>query len=332
MAETGFMAVYTVLEEQDFHQLLKDYGIGRLCAFRGISEGIENSNYLLTVTAPASGTKSEYVLTIAETQAEQDIRFIAQLLTAWHNQGLPVPAPIPTRDGDTVVLLRGKPAVLIPKIEGDHPVVTTLGQNRAIGSALGRLHQAALAGGLQHTSHRNLGWIATTAETLRDSLSPADSDLLERGLTALALIERRQPALPQAVVHGDLFRDNTLFQGDRLNAIIDFFSAGTGYLFFDLAVVVNDWCMIGDTLDRQRLSNLLEAYRQHRSPCGAEQDLWPMFLQVAALRFWVSRLLEQRNRAQTGIAPGALLINKDPDQYKAILAYHLSQPTPWPLD
>lgn len=324
------MAVYTVLETTDVEKLTRDYATGNLIAFRGISEGVENSNYMLSLAGQTPGASNEeYVLTIAENQSRKDIEFIAGLLTLLRRQQLPVPAPLATGTGAIVVEIHGKPALLIPRIQGEHPLIPTIGQCQAIGSALGRIHQTTLDSDLQHTSHRSLSWMMSTAQAVKGRLSPRELGLLGKGFEALDRITRSQPALPQAIIHGDLFRDNTLFQGERLNAIIDFFSAGTGYLLFDLAVVANDWCMDGGQLDSTKLQTLLRAYSEHRPPTHAELALWPEFLQVAAMRFWVSRLAEQQRAPEA--SPGVLINEKNPDQYRDILLQHSTQVRQWPL-
>jgi len=243
---------------------------------------------------------------------------------------LPVPAPLATGTGAIVVEVHGKPALLIPKIQGEHPLIPSIGQCQAIGSALGRIHHTTLNSDLRHTSHRSLAWMMDTAQAVRGRLAPQELALLGKGFAALDRINKNQTALPQAIIHSDLFRDNTLFQGERLNAIIDFFSAGTGYLLFDLAVVINDWCMgTGGQPDPAKLQALLRAYGEHRLPTPAERALWPEFLQVAAMRFWVSRLAEQQRAPEA--APGVLINEKNPDQYREILLQHGTQDRQWPL-
>src|SRR5690606_24915157 len=126
--------------------------------------------------------------------------------------------------------------------------------------------------------------------------------------------------LPHGIIHGDLFRDNVFFEGDKLTGVIDFYSAGVGFLLFDLAVVVNDWCRNeNNTLDKERTNALLEAYCAKRPWTEQEQLCWPLMLQVTAMRFWLSRLL-----AGAGRTKDSLFIAKDPNEFKTLYQWHLA--------
>jgi homoserine kinase type II len=312
------MAVHTVLEQAELAAWVDRLGLGRLERARGVSAGIENSTYFLTI-ARGDEPPCEYVLTIAEKQEWRAVEFIAQLTQTLAAHGLPVPPPVADPAGTTVFTLRGKPALLVPKIDGTHPEAPNAVQCAAVGAALGTLHRTTLASPLHHTSHRDLNWMATTAQQLLPHL-PSDDATLLRG--ELARLQRLQatPDLPRAVIHGDLFRDNTLFQGDRLTAIIDFFMAGDGYLLLDLAIAVNDWCSLpGGALDLNRTGPLLTGYEGVRPFTASEQRCWPDFLCLAATRFWVSRLQEQLFPG--GRAAGAIVTAKDPEPCRLMLLH-----------
>lgn len=326
------MAVYTVLDEQTLRELTARFDAGRLLSFSRISEGIENSNYLIAVAQPgAENTRKEYVLTIAESQNLQDIEFIARLTNLLRDQGLPVPAPIANAHGQRVLLIEGKPCVLVPRIEGRHPLHPSVRQCEAIGIALGRLHAVTLASGLRHPGHRSLDWLMDLASQVRGELTHQELDLLDREVAAAKRLIRAGNDLPKAIIHGDLFRDNTLFLGDQLIGIIDFFSAGDGFLLFDLAVVANDWCTTaGHRPDPTKTRALLTGYASRRPPLARETGYWNDFLRLAALRFWVSRLAERQKR-RGAPATGAFPTGKNPSQYKDILLGHTLQPSLWPL-
>jgi homoserine kinase type II len=227
--------------------------------------------------------------------------------------------------------VQGKPAVLIPKIAGAHPLQPNLLQCREIGRALGKFHRVTTATELSHISCRSLDWVAATGARLLQQPSFADRELLSQEMAYLQRFVKAHTGLPQAIIHGDLFRDNTLFLDNRLTAIIDFFSAGQGFLMFDLAVVANDWCVEADgRLDPERLKTLLHSYSEARPPTAEEWTLWPDFLRIAALRFWVSRLAE-KSVASTRSQPGTLQPEKDPNQYRKILTLRISSSFSWPL-
>jgi len=265
------MAIYTILDEQAMRDVVAHYDIGRLVRFSGFTEGIENSNYLVVTVRNREKTDKEYVLTIAEAQPHKGVTFVARLLALLYSQGIPVPRPILSRDGHELIKVQDKPAVLMTKIEGTHPLQPNPQQCETIANALGRMHNATMVSALQHTSHRSLEWAVGLAPAIQGNLDSDDTELLKEGLLAAQRLQSTT-GLPSAIIHGDLFRDNTLFLGNRLTGIIDFFSAGTGYPLFDLAVLVNDWGTNGSTrLVAGNERALLAGYVSARKPTDIEK-------------------------------------------------------------
>ena len=337
------MAVYTVLERQQVEDFIQPFGIGPLISFEGVAAGIENTNYF--VSTDQSDFPSElhteptrhYVLTIFEAADEQDLAFFVQITTLLNRQGLPVPCPLQDADGIAMQQLQGKPALLIPKLAGEHPVEPSAEQCRSLGETLAKVHNSCVESGLQHPSIRSLKWLeACTADLNRyldskpgtlepDLLCDADRKLLDE-IPRFQQRVAKHPNLPRAVIHGDLFRDNALFTGDQLTGLIDFNSAGSGYLMYDLAVAANDWCSQADGSLNQPLADaLLGAYQQVRPFSEDERKLWNDFLRIAAARFWVSRLhIQLQPKAAHRL--GGLVEVKDPQQYKNILLQRIHRP------
>lgn len=318
------MAVYTVLTEDELREALAPFEPGRLVAVEPVAAGIENTTYFLT--CERGGQSIEYVLTIGESIGASDMAFVAKLTTAFHEDGLPVPAPFSDRDGRYLARVAGKPALLMPKVKGTPPLQPSPAQCHAIGAALGALHRSSSRQTLVHTSHRGLGWVRDTGQLLLPHLPAPSRQLLEAGLTDLEQFVNTYSSLPQPIIHGDLFRDNTLFDGDRLVAIIDFFSAGNGYLLFDLAVVANDWCLgAGRDRSSEPLRALLGGYAASRPPVAMERQSWGGMLAIAALRFCVSRWADRIFPASA--RPNSPL--KDPAPYEKLLREHRERPLFW---
>lgn len=166
-----------------------------------------------------------------------------------------------------------------------------------------------------------------TAQRVLPHLTVADQHLLEEEIIRLKQFVNTNTPLPQAIIHGDLFRDNVLAQGKEIKALIDFFSAGTGFLLLDLAIVVNDWCFDPQaTLNSFNYNALITCYSDVRTPQTMEIEQWSRFLRIAALRFWVSRLNEQLIAG-----PNAPLgRGKDPAVYRRLLLLHRDAPLSWP--
>ena len=293
------MAVYTVLTHADIEELIQPFGIGPLLEFQGVADGIENTNYFITTDQSAiasemsTSDRGEFVLTLYETVSEQDLSFYAQLTAHLSAKGLPVPCPLTQADGMAIAHFDGKPVTLTPKASGQHPDLPTPKQCQIIGNTLAQIHLACLEAGFKHEGIRSLDWLKQLSTTLMPSLTQQDKDLLQHLETFGNKVEDFGD-LPQAVIHGDLFRDNTLFDGDTLTGIIDFNSAGDGFLALDLAIVINDWCSDAlGKLDEKLALALWEAYQAVRPFHQQELELWSEFLQVAAIRFWLSRLANQ---------------------------------------
>lgn len=320
------MAVYTQLSEQEIQALAERVGIGKVTSIQPVAAGVENTTYFLNTECSSTtmAAQSEYVLTVAETISSTDLEFIGELCELLSQHGLPVPAPLHASN-DAVFVLANKPAIVVPKMPGIHPTRPTVAQCSGIGDALGRLHQVTQAANLHHISHRSLSWVAATGASLLSHLAPTDRVLLAQELAFLDAFATANMELPQGVIHGDLFCDNALFLKDKLTAIIDFFSAGTGFLLLDLAITANDWCRLGDTFLPAQLHALSAGYASARPLTPAEIDAWPHLLRIGALRFWVSRLAE----VYIGDAMRPPGQRKDPNEYRRLLINHRDNPLRW---
>ncbi len=323
------MAVYTVLSREEIEQLIEPFGIGPLVNYEGVAAGIENTNYFISTDQSTFASElyvepiRHFVLTIFESASEQDLVFYDSLTTLLNLKGLPVPCPLKDADGQALQHYQNKPVMVTPKINGEHPEKPNIGQCKAIGHALANIHLACLESGLSHESIRSLSWLQQTAESLLDKVPSEDRALLSELGPLLSRINQYN-GLPQAVIHGDLFKDNALFDGNQLTGVIDFNSAGNGYLMLDLAIVVNDWCFSENgQLTEEMALQLLEAYQSVRTFTEDERTLWPDFLKLAAFRFWVSRLSNQIN-PDSEHSSGVLVEQKDPSIYKNILMRHIN--------
>ncbi|MFA7553167.1 MAG: homoserine kinase [Spongiibacteraceae bacterium] len=327
------MAVYTVLERHDVEAFIEPFGIGQLLSFKGIADGVENTTYFISTDQSrfASETRTEptqnFVLTIFEAIEQHELAFFIELTTFLNRQGLAVPCPLTDANGIVMHFIQDKPALLVPKLKGEHPKQPTLAQCRAIGTAVAQIHLACMKAKLAHEGSHNFDWLAEAINRIRPALDSEENELLNE-LKRFQQLAASHPELPQTVIHSDLFRDNTLFDQDRLSGIIDFNSASSGYLMFDLAVIVNDWCSKSDgSIDTPLMTEIITAYQHIRPFTTAEKTLWNDFLRVAALRFWVSRRVAQL-QPEHGHKRGGLIEPKNPQQYKNILLQRIRYPQP----
>jgi homoserine kinase type II len=323
------MAVFTAVSLDDLHQWIKQYPLGRAVGLEGISSGIDNSNFFLTTEhgAQPGMQAGQYVLTIFENLRFDQLPFYVNLMRHLAERGIPVPAPVANADGELVVALHGKPAIIVSRLQGSSQLDPQPVHCREVGRMLARMHLAAQDFALHQPNLRGLDWWVATAPEVLPLLS-ADEAALLKNEVAYQSAFAATPAyagLARGPVHADLFRNNVMFEGERLSGCFDFYFAGVDTWLYDVAVTVNDWCvdLATGTLDEARVRALLDAYHAVRPFTLDEQSAWQPMLRAAALRFWLSRLYDLH-------LPRAaeLLTPHDPTHFERILRERIAHPAP----
>lgn len=305
------MSVYTEVGREELVAFLSDYDVGELVSYQGISDGIENTNYFVTTD------KAEFVLTLFEQHAFEELDYFLDVMTFFYDQNIPSAHPASDKSGHYLKKLAGKPAALVHRLQGRGVnTVATVEQCAVIGDMLAKMHLA----GAEFTSRRVNGrggeWRQQKGAELLPLLDADSAAVLKDELAVQAGYE--QLGLPSGVSHSDLFRDNALFDGNALKGIIDFYYACDEYWLYDLAVAVNDWCVNEQGLiDDVRYANLMDAYTAQRPLADEESQNWNLVLRAAALRFWLSRLQDKLFPKE-----GELTQIKDPDAFLKILQQH----------
>ncbi|MGA7951208.1 MAG: homoserine kinase [Thiobacillaceae bacterium] len=301
------MSVFTKVSPDEARAWLKNYVLGDLLELKGISDGIENTNYFLTTA------HGRYVLTLFEKLSEQDLPFFVGLMAHLSNHGVPCPRPVADLTDHMVGHLNGKPAVIVSRLPGTQVSDPTSAQCAQVGEVLADLHLSGRTFPLSMSNPRGTRWREDTASRVRHYLSPQRAALLDEEMRYQS--RHAFADLPRSVVHADLFRDNVLFDGDTLGGVIDFYFACQDIQLYDVAIAVNDWCIVPDgELDQARCLALLAAYHARRPLSALEQKAWPTMLRRAALRFWLSRLFDLHFPR-----PGELTHAKDPEHFARIL-------------
>lgn len=310
------MAVFTALDEPAAQALLSAMRLGRLQSLTGIAAGIENSNFFIDCDG------GRFVLTLFERLTAEQLPFYLGLMQHLAAKGLPVPAPQADAHGRTLFQIAGKPAALVTRLAGAHQLAPDVFHCEQLGQTLARMHRAVADFPLEQPNLRGLAWWQAASPKVLPHLEPDLAALLRDELafqTALAASPGWQE-LPRGAVHADLFRDNALFEGlpgrERLCGVFDFYFAGVDTFLFDLAVCLNDWCIDLDSgrLDEARAAALVRAYESERALGGAEHRLLPAVLRAAALRFWLSRLVDWHCPR-----PASLLKPHDPTHFERVL-------------
>lgn len=301
------MSVFTPIDQDELIEFLKAYDLGALVEHKGISAGVSNTNFFVTTEL------GRYVLTIFEKESHDELPFFIDLMAHLAEHGIPCAHPIADQQGAYLQTLKGKPAVLVQRLQGAYPEHPNPAQCHAIGAGLGSMHRASRQFALHRDNERGPAWWRRMARTVMPHLSSEDAALLEDEVQFQ--LQHRHDALPRGIIHADLFRDNTLFEGDRLSGIIDFYYACNDVMLYDVAITANDWCTDAEgILDRERLHSLLSGYHEHRPLEAAEQEAWPVMLRAAALRFWLSRLEDLHFPRE-----GEMIHTKDPEVFRRIL-------------
>ncbi|HRD27805.1 MAG TPA: homoserine kinase [Caulobacter sp.] len=308
------MAVYTDISDDELAALLAEFDIGQAIAFKGIAEGVENSNFLLETD------RGRYILTLYERRVRaDDLPYFLNLLTWLADHGFPSARPVPDRQGRTLKTVRDKPAAIVEFLIGISVRRPTAAHCREAGAGLARLHLAGQ--GYAGRRENDLGQPAwapmfaglwAEAEALKPGLAEtirADLDYLGRDWPR---------GLPTGVVHADFFPDNVFFRDGRFAAAFDFYFACDDAYAYDLAIALNAWCFEPDgSFNLTAGRAMLAGYQAHRPLGVAERAALPILAHGAAMRFFLTRLNDW------GATPaGALVRPKDPLEYERKLAVH----------
>src|ERR1700726_365730 len=287
------MAVYTDVAAEELAEFLSHYDIGELLSYKGIAEGVENSNFLLHTTA------GHFILTLYEKRvAKSDLPFFLGLMTHLASRGVSCPQPVKNRNGETLSSLAGRPAAIINFLEGIWPRKPSAAHCAGVGQALARMHLAGRDFGLSRANALSVsGWrpLFEQAASCADEVQHGLRDFIEAELDYLE--GNVWPKnLPQGVIHADLFPDNVFFLGDKLSGIIDFTFACNDMLAYDVAICLNAWCFESDcSFNVTKARALLNAYGRERKLSEAEQDALPLLARGASLRFLLTRLVDFLN-------------------------------------
>ena len=298
------MSVYTSVDSEQLEGFLRRYDVGKALAFRPVAAGITNSNYMLETD------RGRYVLTLYEHHSDDELDYMLRLQRHLATAGVRCSQPVGDRRGEFFSSLNQRPAAIITRIEGEVQSLPTIEQCALIGAELARFHLAGVDFDHTRANPRGLDWMVAVRDMLAEYLGDADQQAIEASLQTAQAFDLE--ALPHGAIHADLFHDNALFQGAELGGILDFDYACSDAFVFDIAVLVNDWCIDAQLqLVTGRVNAVLDAYRQHRELASIEIEALPLMMRLAALRFWLSRLYDK-----TFPLTGELTYIKCPDAFR----------------
>ncbi len=308
------MAVYTEVSDDDLQSFLTGYDLGELLSYKGIAEGVENSNFLLQTT------KGSYILTLYEKRvAPADLPFFLGFMDHLAAKGIACPTPIHGRDGKALRSLAGRPAAIVSYLAGVWPRRVTAVHCAGLGRAMALFHLAGRDYPRQRTNALSLGGWRRLHEQVRGRADEVAPGLTNKIASEIDALTAHWPVdLPNGIIHGDLFPDNVFFLGDKVSGIIDFYFACNDALAYDLAICLNAWCFEPDgDFNITKARQMLSAYREVRPITDDELAALPWLARGAALRFLLTRTFDWLNRPE-----GAWVKPKNPLEYLKKLNFH----------
>ena len=310
------MSVYTTLTLKEVQDFAAPYGL-EVIDLIPIQGGIQNTNYFLVCE------NQQYVLTVFEDMDEQAAGELVPVLQHLGQAGLAVPVPL-SHSGKAIHTLKNKPAQIAPRMMGEHPMPSTVAQVEAIAIAQAKMHVALKDFKLERAFVRDHAYWYNVAQEIKPSLNAADKVLLGKLLGLYEALTAVYPDRPRGFIHSDLFRDNTLFEGDQLKGILDFYELNKDEFLFDIAITLNDFCTNYPevTLNEEKANAFLKAYETVRPLTADEKSCLELYLAMAAGRFWMMRLQVAQKNAAEG-RTGEDILQKNPEEMRNMLIERL---------
>lgn len=308
------MAVYTEVSDEELEAFVAGYDVGEVLSFKGIAEGVENSNYLLQTD------RGQYILTLYEKRTKpEDLPFFLELMEHLAARGLACPTPLHGRDGQALRSLCGKPAAMVSFLNGMSARRLTLDHCAALGAAMAQMHLAGADFARSRPNDLSVAGWRPLFDAEKHRADQVKAGLADFVAAELGFLEANWPRqLPTGLIHADLFPDNVFFHGHDVSGIIDFYFACTDALTYDIAICLNAWCFETDgSFNATKARMMLNGYRKVRALSAEELAALPILARGAAMRFLLTRLYDWVNTPA-----GALVKRKDPLEYYRKLRFH----------
>tara|TARA_B100000965_G_scaffold365947_1_gene350809 strand:- start:2233 stop:3201 length:969 start_codon:yes stop_codon:yes gene_type:complete len=311
------MAVYTKFSEEDIKLILSNYNIGNLDSFKGIEEGIENTNYLLLAN------KEKYILTIYEKRVkEEDLPFFSELMIGLNKSGFKCPVPIINKKSNAITKFNDKKLMIVSFIEGKAKDILSPENCRSVGRETAKMHEITKNFTIKRNNDLSIISWRKLFESIKDRSIKIHKDLPKLIEANLIDVEKNWPkSLPQGIIHADLFNDNIFFKQDNFSGIIDFYFSCNDFYAFEIAICFNALCFDGPknnlSFNVTKAKNLIDGYKEIRKLTDEEKRSIKVLSQGSALRFLLTRVFDALNKVE-----GAIVKVKDPMEYLKRLEFH----------
>ena len=311
------MAVYTKLNKENIEEILSNYSIGQLKEFKGIEEGIENTNYFLLVD------NKKYILTIYEKRVkEKDLPFFSQLMSSLNKSGFKCPIPIENNEKKTIINYKNKNLMIVSFLEGKAKNILSPKDCRSVGQEVARMHEITKNFKIQRENNLSVSSLRRIFDQIKDKCVKIHKDLPSLIELNLKDVEKNWPKnLPKGIIHADLFSDNIFFNNNNFSGIIDFYFSCNDFYALEIAICFNALCFDGPknnlSFNVTKAINFMNGYSQIRKITNDEKKYIKVLSQGSALRFLLTRVFDSLNTVE-----GAIVKVKDPMEYLVRLEFH----------
>ena len=311
------MAVYTNLNKENIKEILSNYSIGELKEFKGIEDGIENTNYFIIAD------NKKYILTIYEKRVKaHDLPFFSDLMTGLYKANFKCPVPIQNRDNKTISNYKGKNLMIVSFLEGKAKNILNPDNCKSLGQEVARMHLITKNFKIQRQNDLSIGSWRKIFDQVKDKCTNIHKDLPKLIESNLTDVEKNWPKdLPKGIIHADLFSDNIFFKDDKFNGIIDFYFSCNDFYALEIAICFNALCFDGSkdnlSFNVTKAKNFMNGYSQLRELNDSEKESIKVMSQGSALRFLLTRVFDTINTVE-----GAIVKVKDPMEYLVRLEFH----------
>ena len=308
------MAVYTKLEHQEVRQFLEQYNINNFKDYKGITEGVENTNYLIKTS------EQDNILTIYEKRVdENDLPFFIKLLSYLSENKFPCPKPIANKNNEKINRIKNKNAALVTFLNGQSKNKITSEECFEIGKITAQLHEITKKFDINRKNNLSIeNWESIFEKTIKQKID-LDESIIKKTKNYLNFLKDKWPKnLPQGIIHADLFPDNIFFTNNKVSGIIDFYFACNDFFAYEIAICINSLCFDNNsTFNMTKAKNLIDGYTSIRTLSEDEKKYLPILSMGAAMRFFLTRLYDfyhTDNKADVKI--------KDPFEYLKKIEFH----------
>ena len=310
------MAVYTKINQKQINTINENFNIEKIIGFKGIKQGIENTNYLL------KSIKKKYILTIFEKRVlQKEIPFFMKLMDNLNSSQINCPKPLKTKNNKYLIKLKNKTACIVSFLEGKDKKILKTNDCYAIGKTVARIHEVTKKMKIKRKNSMGIRNLMPLLESIKFK-SKKFSNLKVFLKNNLKDINKNWPKqLPKGIIHGDLFIDNIFFKKNKLSGIIDFYFAANDYFMYEIAICINALCFDHKKskfqINHKKIKNLIKGYESVKKISIKEKKSINILCRGAALRYLLTRLYDYSNTPKT-----ALIKIKDPNEYYQKLLSH----------